>query len=150
MHNLIQNPSFSPLKFRIMGKNLVYNEVICRTKWSKGGWKITDIVKVSKLEQERKKSFSQGSDFRFVLHQPSFHISFNLHARSNHPKNKVFVRNLYLVGYSQRSRNGNKTQKFLLRLFWSDVSLCALTFSTFGWCDMRIAIAKTLAILQGS
>lgn len=29
-----------------MGKNLVYNEVIWRTKWSKGGWKVSDIVKV--------------------------------------------------------------------------------------------------------
>lgn len=29
-----------------MGKNLVYDEVIWRTKWSKDGWKITKKVKV--------------------------------------------------------------------------------------------------------
>lgn len=37
---------FDCLSSRIMGKNLVYNEVIWRTKWSKGGWKVSDIVKV--------------------------------------------------------------------------------------------------------
>lgn len=30
-----------------MGKSVVYHEVIWRTKWRKGGWQITDIVKVS-------------------------------------------------------------------------------------------------------
>lgn len=42
---------FDCLSYRIMGKNLVYNEVIWRTKWSKGGWKVSDIVKVSKTPQ---------------------------------------------------------------------------------------------------
>lgn len=37
---------------RIMGKNLVYNEVIWRTKWSKGGWKISDIVKVRVMRHD--------------------------------------------------------------------------------------------------
>lgn len=43
---------FNCLSSRIMGKNLVYNEVIWRTTWSKGGWKVSDIVKVSKTPHE--------------------------------------------------------------------------------------------------
>lgn len=42
-----------------MGKSVVYHEVIWRTKWRKGRWQITDIVKVSdKIILRNLKTFS--------------------------------------------------------------------------------------------